>query len=93
MQRRILLGRPQVGDQQLLAAEEVERQEAVVVVIAAEVPTFLMAMNDVVRGIEIENQFGRRLSERGDELLDQDALRGHHGLSIGPILETAQRRA
>ncbi len=69
-QRRILLRRTQISCQQLFAAEDVERQETVVVVVAAEVATVLIAVDNVVGRIEIENQFGRRFFERSDELLE-----------------------
>ena len=60
VQRRVDLRRPQVGDQQLLAAEDVQRQEAVVVVIAVEEPPFLLAVHQIVGGVEVEHQFFRR---------------------------------
>ena len=47
------------GDQQLLATEHVQRQETVVVVIGAEVTSFLIAMDQIVGGIEVEHQFFR----------------------------------
>ena len=86
VQRRILLRRTQVGDQQLLTAEDVERQEAIVVVVVAEVPPFLIAMNQIVGGVEVEQQFFRRARERSDELLDQNSLHSHRRGAIGTIL-------
>ena len=44
MQRRILLSPTPVGNPHWLATENVARQETVVVVIAAEVPTFLQGV-------------------------------------------------
>jgi len=44
MQRRILLGPTPVGNPHWLATENVARQETVVAVIAAEVPTFLQGV-------------------------------------------------
>ena len=55
------LGRPQIGDQQLLATKYVKRQKAVVVIISMEKTTFLAAMDRHVGGVEVENDlFGRR---------------------------------
>ena len=92
MQRRVLLRRAQVGDQQLLAAEHVQRQEAVVVVVAAEVTPSLIAMDQIVGGVEVQHQFFRGLLERRDELLDQKVLRRHRRAAIGAVLEPAQGR-
>ena len=93
MQRRVLLRRTQVGDQQLLAAEHVQRQEAVVVVVGTEVTPFLIAVNQIVGGVEVEHQFFRRALERSNELFDQNPLRGHRRGAISAVLEPAQGRA
>ena len=50
---------PQIGDQQLLATEDIQRQEAVVVVVAVEEAAFLVAVDRVVGGVEVEDQFFR----------------------------------
>ena len=93
MQRRIALGRTQVGHQQLLAAKHVQRQEAVVVVVTAEVPPLLLAIHRVVGGVEVQDQLVRRSGKRRDELLDQDAVQFDRRRTIGARLEPAQRRA
>ena len=93
MQRRVPLRRPQIGDQQLLAAEHIQRQKAVGIVIAAEVAAFLLAVHQIIGGVEVEHQLFRRALERGDELLDQLLLNGHRGLPISAVLEAAQGRA
>ena len=49
--------RPQIGDEEMIAAMNVEGQETVVVVVAVEETLLLLAMNDVVGGIEIEDEF------------------------------------
>jgi hypothetical protein len=55
------LGRPQIGDKQLLATKYVKRQKAVVVIISVEKAPFLAAMDRHVGGVEVENDlFGRR---------------------------------
>ena len=55
------LGRPQIGDRQLLAAKYVQRQKAVMVIISMEKAPFLAAMDRHVGGVEVENDlFGRR---------------------------------
>ena len=57
------LGGPQIGDQQLLTAEDVERQKAVMVIIPVEKAPFLAAMHRHIGGVEIENDFRRWRSE------------------------------
>lgn len=93
VQRRIVLGRTQVRHQQLLAAEHVQRQEGVAVVVRAEVPFVLLAMHRIVGGIEVQDQFLWRLGQRGDELLDQHAMQIDHRLAVGARFEAAQGRA
>ena len=53
---------PQLGRQQMAAAEDVERQVAVAVVIAVEEPAFLVAVQRIVGGIEIEDDLLGRLA-------------------------------
>ena len=67
---------PELGGQQVAAAEDIQRQVAVAVIVAVEEAPFLVAVERVVRGIEIEDDpLGRprvRLQEQGDEqLLDR----------------------
>ena len=66
-----MVGAPQLGEQQMAAAEHVERQIAVAIVIAVEEPPLLLAVQRIVRRIEIENDLLRsalmRLQEQVDE--------------------------
>ena len=69
---------PQLGRQQMPAAEHIERQVAVAIVVAVKEPAFLMAVQRVVGRVEIENDLlGRpcvRLQEEVDER-DRDRRR------------------
>lgn len=88
----IAIGRPQVGDEESCATKDVQGQEAVVVVIAVEEAFFLMAMNDVVGGVQVEGElFGRRW-KRSDELLDENVCDPYEGGSPDAVLEPAQGR-
>jgi hypothetical protein len=74
--RGIDVGRPQLRRQQVTSAEDVQRQIAVAVVIAVKEPPFLMPMQRIVRGIEINDDFpGRRLvrlqEQRDKQRLDR----------------------
>ena len=78
------LARAQVTDQQLVAAKDIQWQKAIVVVITMKEPAFLFAMNDIVSGIKVQNQFLRRFFERGNELLD-DFVHAPGGLAVDPV--------
>ena len=60
--RRVDVGAPQLGHQQMTAAEHVERQIAVAVVIAVEEPPLLLAVQRIVGRIEIEDDLLGRAS-------------------------------
>ena len=64
--------RPQMGHEQSRAAGDVQRQEAVVVVVAVEEVLLLVAVDRVVGGVDVEDEFGGRRLERGEELVDED---------------------
>ena len=83
------LARAQVTDQQLVAAKDIQWQKAIVVVITMKEPAFLFAMNDIVSGIKVQNQFLRRFFERGNELLDDDFVHAPGGLAVDPVLPPA----
>ena len=56
------------------AAEHVQRQIAIAVVIAVEEAAFLVAMQRIIRGVEVEDDLiGRRLV-RFEEQLDEQVL-------------------
>jgi hypothetical protein len=83
---------PQVRAQQLLAAEHVQRQVAVAVVVAVEEAALLLAVQRVVGGVEVQHQFLGRDLEAGNELLDQNPVQAPRGGAVGPLLQSAQRR-
>ena len=68
---RIQIGAPQRGHQQVAAAEHVERQIAVAIVIAVEEPSFLLAMQRIIRCIEVENDLPWRTRMRLEEQIDK----------------------
>jgi hypothetical protein len=60
--RSIDVRRPQLRRQQVITAEDVQRQLAVAVVVTVEEPPLLMPVQRIVSGVEIENDLlGRRL--------------------------------
>ena len=65
---------PQLGRQQMPAARHVQRQIAVAVVIAVEEPAFLLAVQRIVRRIEVEHDLPRRPPMRLHEQVDQQVL-------------------
>ena len=65
---------PQFCRQQLPAAEHVERQIAVFLVVAVEEAPFLLAVQRDVGVVEIEHDLPRRLAVRIEEHVDEDVL-------------------
>jgi hypothetical protein len=70
------VGPPQLRSQQVIAAEDVERQIAVAVVIAVEEPPLLPPVDRVVGRIEIQGDARRRLLMGVEEQLDEQRLDG-----------------
>ncbi len=56
------------------AAEDVQRQIAVAVVVAVEVPALLLAVERIVGGIEVEHDADRRLAMGVEEEIDEQPL-------------------
>lgn len=87
--RRLAHGR------QILAAEHVQRQVAVVVVVAVEEAALLRAAQRHVRGVDVQPQFAWRTLPRaaptGDELLQQHAVQRLGLRSRGRGLQPAER--
>ncbi len=68
---RILIGTSQLGHQQIAAAEYVERQIAVAVVIPVEELPLLLAMQRIVRRIEVQNDLPWSTRMRLEEQIDK----------------------
>src|SRR5208337_3380475 len=64
----------QLRRQQVPAAEDVERQVAIAVVVAMEELTFLVAMQRIVGGIKVENDLFGRLGVGVQEEIDEQAF-------------------
>ena len=60
----------------MAAAEHVQRQIAVAIVVAVEEAAFLVAVQGVVGGVEIEDDLARRRLVRVEEEVDEQALDG-----------------
>ena len=91
--RGIDIRAPQLGRQQMPAAEDVQRQVAVAVVVAVEEAPLLMAMQRIVRGIQVQHDLRRWHPVRLQELLHEQRLdrrRPIADLVIRPRLRTAQ---
>ena len=79
--RGVDVGAAQLGRQQMPAAEDVERQIAVAVVIAVEEAPLLMPVQRIVGGVEIEDDLLRRRAVRLEEEIDEQPPRSppRHG--------------
>ena len=90
---------PQLRRQQMPAAEDVERQVAVAVVVAVEEPSLLVAVQRVVGGVEVEHDLLRRAivgveEEVHEQCLDRRAVMGDPAVAVGgrrAVLEPVQR--
>ena len=93
--RRVVLGpdvrRPQIGHEQARPAGDVQRQEAVVVVVTVEEVLLLVAVDRVVGGVDVEGEFGGRRLERREELVDQDGRDADEVGAGDAVLEPAER--
>lgn len=89
---RVDVARPQVGDERLAAAEDVERQEAVMTVVTVEETAFLLAVRGVVGGVEVQRDLRRRLVVAVEELVDQNLLQANQRTSRDAVLQSAERR-
>ena len=65
---------PQARAQQMLPAENVQRQIAVVPVVAVKEPPLLVPMDRIVRGVQIQNDLWRRFSMGLEKDLHQQAI-------------------
>ena len=68
------VGGAQLGRQQVAAAEHVQRQIAVAVVIAVEEASLLVPVQRVVGGVQIEDDLLRRACVRIEKEIDKDPL-------------------
>lgn len=68
MEGGVDVARSQIGEEQMLTAEDVERQEAVVILVSVEEPVLLVAVDFIIGGVEIENEFLGGTPVRFDEL-------------------------
>ena len=72
--RAVDVGRAQFGRQQMPPTEDIERQVAVIVVIAVEEAPLLMPVQRIIGGVEIEDDLFRRHDMRVEKDIDQQPL-------------------
>ena len=68
------VGGPQLGAEQMVAAEDGQRQVAVAVVIAVEEEALLVPVQRVIGGIEIQHDLGGRGGRGIQKQLDEEPL-------------------
>ena len=84
--------RAKVSAHQLIAAEDVPRQEAVAVVATVKEASFPFPVNPIIRGIEVENQFLRWALVRRDELIGEHLRHPNECLMGDGVLESTKGR-
>ena len=62
---RVDIGRPQIGDWQVIASEHIQRRKVIPVVMAVEEAPLLMTVHRVVGGVEVKNYLRRSPLEAG----------------------------
>ena len=87
VQGPIDVGRSKIRHQQLAAAEHVQRQEAVLVVIAVKEPLLLVAVHRIVRGVKVQDQFFRRCRLGTEEGLDKGLGDLGQGRALHAVLQ------
>ena len=98
----IRVARPEQGQERATATGDVQRQEAVVAVVAVKDPALLAAVHLIVRRVDVQHEPGRRLALPGvDERLQEHALQRVRVVldpvvaarlaARGRVLETVQR--
>ena len=105
--RAVDVGRPQLGAQQMLATKDVQGQVAVAVVVAVKEPPQLMAVDRIIRGVEVQHDLFRRHGmqtkkcfhkERFDVAMPSDHFLvaalfiGSNGRQLQPIQRTLARQ-
>jgi hypothetical protein len=92
MSGAIDLARAQVTDQQLVLTEYLQWQKAVMIVVTVKETAFLFPVYGIVSGIKVQDQLFGGCFKRPDKLLDDNFVYVHSGLTIRPVLPTAQGR-
>src|SRR4051794_27543317 len=68
------VGAPQLGAEEMTAAEDVERQVAIAVVVAMEEAALLMPVQRVIGGVKVEDDLPRRCAVRLQEQPHEEIL-------------------
>ncbi len=63
-----------------------------IIIVAVEESSLLLAMDAVVGGVEVEDQMVRRPRVRGEELIDENLGDLDQGFAIEAVFQTAKRR-
>ena len=84
------LAAAQLRPEQLVAAEEVEWQETIIVVKTVEVSPFLIAVNAVIGGVNIEDDLFWRGVKRFDEEFDEEFGEGGVFFGCDSIFESGK---
>ena len=84
--------RPQLGGQEMAAAEDIERQIAIAIVIAVKEPPLLIAVQRIVGGVEVEHDLTRRLGVRVEKQIDEQPL-DRRGVVVDLVIARSLARA
>lgn len=84
------IGWTQQGAKRMAATKNVERQKTVSPVVVIVGSPLLMSVDEVVGGVEIENEFVGRLGVAFDEELDEQVGQAYRAVAVGPLFHAAK---
>ena len=86
------IGRAEQSAEGVATAKDVERQEAVSAIIMVVGRALLASVNEVVGGVEIEDDLVGSLGVAFDEEVDKQVGHAHRAVSISPLFHAAEGR-
>lgn len=88
--RAVGIGRSKQGAERVTPAKNVERKEAVAAIVMVVGGAFLTSVNEVVGGVEVEDEFAWWGGVTFDKEVDEQMGQAHRTVSIGPLLHATK---
>lgn len=84
------VGGAEQGAKRVTPAKNIEREEAVATVVVVVGGALLTSVNEVVGGVEVEDEFAWWRVVTLDKEVDEQVVHAHRAVSIGPLLHTTE---
>ena len=88
--RAVGIGGSKQGAERVTPAKNVEREEAVAAVVMVVGGAFLTSVNEIVGGVEVEDEFAWWSGVAFNEEVDEQMGQAHRAVSIGPLLHATK---